>query len=138
MIKAGNWVNVIINVEDGKVVHNRIAKCHTHRNGFVHYFNGDRIVYAIEENVEKLPIKFKGLNPVFKSIGRVEFWCQRRYLKDIGEVYFDISLNNGRVFVIFGALGKSPISGSVSTIDQSKDWLELQYATMIAKARGLV
>ena len=24
------------------------------------------------------------------------------------------------------------------TIDQAKDWLELQYATMIAKARGLV
>ena len=100
------------------------------RNGFD--FNGDRIVYAIEENVEKLPIKFKGLNPVFKSIGRVEFWCQRRYLKDIGEVYFDISLNNGRVFVIFGALGKSPISGSVSTIDQSKD----QSCSTTSKARG--
>ena len=132
MIKVGDWAKWTDEVV--KVTHiydepNQIWYTILSNNG---------ITTVPQEALEKLPIKFKGLNPVFKSIGRVEFWCQRRYLKDIGEVYFDISLNNGRVFVIFRALGKSPISGGVSTIDQAKDWLELQYATMLAKARRLV
>ena len=79
---GGDWVNVIINVEDGKVVHNRIAKCHNHWNGLVYYFNGDRIVYAIEENVEKLPIKFKG----FEVLEGVEI-IDTRYVKETDKMY---------------------------------------------------
>ena len=92
MIKVGDWVTYKSTREIAKV---RVVDNDKYINGV-----------CIDDCI-KLPIKFKGLNPVFKSIGRVEFWCQRRYLKNIGEVYFNITLNNGRVFVIFEALGKS-------------------------------
>ena len=122
-IKVGDWVKY---KSTGEIAKARVVDNDKYINGV-----------CIDDCI-KLPIKFKGLNPVFKSIGRVEFWCQRRYLKNIGEVYFNITLNNGRVFVIFEALGKSPSSGNIFTIEEAKDWLELQYATLLAKARSLI
>ena len=140
-IKVGDWVNVIINVEDGKVVHNRIAKCHNHRNGLVYYFNGDRIVYAIEENVEKLPIKFKG----FEVLEGVEI-IDTRYVKETGKTYhFSATPSKSstliRVFIrlfVDGNWAYVVNSCSKETITKAKDWLELQYATLLAKERSLI
>lgn len=143
MIKVGDWVNVIINVEDGKVVHNRIAKCHNHRNGFVHYFNGDRIVYAIEENIEKLPVKFKPFQIKQGEEDIAYIIEETRVLhKNTRAIKFKaVQIHEGGLCeVILHTDGKTQTrwGKNSKTIEQAKDWLELQYATMIAKARGLV
>ncbi len=137
MIKVRDWVNVIINVEDGKVVHNRIAKCHNHRNGLVHYFNGDRIIYAIEENIEKLPIKFKPFDIVLQPAGDQLRWDCARAPRG-GHIHFACVVVDGKFHVGINPSKGKYICADFQTITKAKDWLELQYATLLAKARGLL
>ncbi len=143
MIKAGNWVNVIINVEDGKVVHNRIAKCHHVWNGLVYYFNGDRIVYAIEENVEKLPVKFKGFEVkqvFYGSWGFADGVSEhRKIIQGNSHAKFFTESVDETMKLFIGHVGKPhSIKSNPMPIIQARDWLELQYATLIAKARNLI
>jgi len=132
-IKVGDWVKVEclentigrVTKIDNLGVHVYIGK------PIIRLYTGDFIKYLI-----KLPIKFKPF-----EINRNLQVYETRVIK--GHKYpiqFMSTDNNFAAFsyckkgVMFGTIG----SRQCVTRDQAKDWLELQYATMIAKERGLI
>lgn len=132
MIKVGDWVKRehadgiarVISIEEDMAVL---------------YTGGVQSCEYLEE-LTKLPIKFKGFE--VDKHGQV---YHLRFCKSIGKTYQFVAVDDDDVFVaIFGKwYGPKTLSSAeghktFTTITQARDWLELQYATMIAKARGLV
>ena len=101
----------------------------------------EEVANFFESELEKLPIKFKG----FEVLEGVEI-SDTRYVKETDKMYhFSATPSKSstliRVFIrlfVDGNWAYVVNSCSKETIEQAKDWLELQYATLTAKARGLV
>lgn len=129
MIKVGDWVNWKGMVTRVLSIQDDMSELYTG--------NGQRCEYA--ENLQKLPIKFKPFE--INKHGQV-YVC--RYCKSIGKTYQFVATNyNGNFLACFmgykrGYLSLTEKNKEFTTIDKAKDWLELQYATLIAKARGMV
>ena len=131
MIKVGDWVKRehaegiarVISIEEDMAVL---------------YTGGVQSCEYLEE-LTKLPIKFKGFEIVlkFKEKG-VYGWSCFRYNKNIGVTYFQCAEIWEIYCVNIGISDEECKFEAFRTIDQARDWLELQYATMLAKARGLV
>ena len=133
MIKIGDWVKV------NKF--NRVVKVISINANILWYYLDDAKMFAVEDDLTKLPIKFKG----FEVLERVEI-SDTRYVKETDKMYHFSAIPSKsstlvRVFVrlfVDGNWAYVVNSCSKNTIEQAKDWLELQYATMLAKARGLI
>ncbi len=133
MIKIGDWVKV------NKF--NRVVKVISINANILWYYLDDAKMFAVEDALTKLPIKFKG----FEVLEGVEI-SDTRYVKETDKMYhFSATSSKSspliRVFVrlfVDGNWAYVVNSCSKNTIEQAKDWLELQYATMLAKSRGLV
>ena len=126
MIKVGDWVQ---HKSTGEIARVRVVDNDK-------YINGVRIDDCI-----KLPIKFKG----FEVLEGVEI-VDTRYVKETDKKYhFTATPSKSstliRVFIslfVDGNWAYVVNSCSKETFEQAKDWLELQYATLISKARGLI
>ncbi len=124
MIKVGDWVKRehadgiarVISIEEDMAVL---------------YTGGVQSCEYLEE-LTKLPIKFKGFDIVD---GKIE--TTKRYSKLYKQTLFFIYDERIHLAMIIG-INFIGLWKLVDTPDQAKAWLELQYATMIAKARGLV
>ena len=84
------------------------------------------------EELTKLPIKFKGFDIVD---GKIE--TTKRYSKLYKQTLFFIYDERIHLAMIIG-INFIGLWKFVDTPEQARDWLELQYATMLAKARGLI
>ena len=126
MIKVGDWVTY---KSTGEIVRVRVVDNDKYINGV-----------CIDDCI-KLPIKFKG----FEVLEGVEI-IDTRYIKETDKMYhFTATPSKSssliRVFIslfVDGNWAYVVNSCSKETFEQAKDWLELQYATMLAKARGLI
>jgi len=129
MIKVGDWVLI-----DGRV--GRVTRGST-PDDFHTWIEVDGVSEVVRD-VEKLPIKFKALDIGSKVADKFKWECYRTQ-KGVGNIHF-ICIQEGKNYFVTGF--KVPndkfLSSNCTTIDQAKAWLELQYATMLAKARGLV
>lgn len=136
-IKVGDWVS-----NDGVVM--RVSSicdydkyaCWVDDNGVQEFTN----------IAKKLPIKFKGFEIYIGG-------CYARRTVDGTTYVFTTDQEEARTSAYVYAVNKRMYPTKrvmfkkyleqlqhedFRTIDQAKDWLELQYATMLAKARGLV
>ena len=131
MIKVGDWVKRehadgiarVISIEEDMAVL---------------YTGGVQSCEYLEE-LTKLPIKFKGFslrNDMRTGVSEV------RRIKGMKHPYWFYAYGEeGNVYAWYKPYTyKSEPEDSKKhlTADQARDWLELQYATMLAKARGLV
>ena len=127
MIKVGDWVKRehadgiarVISIEEDMAVL---------------YTGGVQSCEYLEE-LTKLPIKFKGFNIVMDYAGN---WDCYRNTKSIGKIHFVCIKKGAEYFTGFKVPHESFVIKYCNTVNDAKDWLELQYATMLAKARGLV
>lgn len=127
MIKIGDWARITITDE--------IVKVHHVWEGLVYYFTGYALVHVVEERVEKLPIKFKAFDIVMDYAGN---WDCYRNTKSIGKIHFVCIEEGTQFFTGYKVPHESFVIKYCNTIPQSEAWLELQYAILIAKTRGLV
>lgn len=124
MIKVGDWVKRehadgiarVISIEEDMAVL---------------YTGGVQSCEYLEE-LTKLPLKFKGFDIVD---GKIE--TTKRYSKLYKQTLFFIYDERIHLAMIIG-INFIGLWKFVDTPEQARDWLELQYATLIAKARGLV
>ena len=129
MIKVGDWVKVEQTV--GRVVH-----VYSPTEEWVAVKLDDVGIIDVRINtVTKLPIKFKGFNIVMDYAGN---WDCYRNTKSIGKIHFVCIKKGAEYFTGFKVPHESFVIKYCNTVNDAKDWLELQYATMLAKARGLV
>ena len=132
MIKVGDWVKVEQTV--GRVVH-----VYSPTEEWVAVKLDDVGIIDVRINtVTKLPIKFKGFEIVFTGAGDKLQWEEERSPELIGYVYFSCEIVGDKYHAIINPYNGRFGSCDFNRLDQAKDWLELQYATMLAKARGLV
>ena len=133
MIKIGDWVKL------NKF--NRVVKVISINANILWYYLDDAKMFAVEDALTKLPIKFKG----FEVLEGVEI-SDTGYVKETDNMFHFSATpsENGSFIHVFvrlfvnGNWGYVINSCSKETIEQAKDWLELQYATLIAKARELI
>ena len=137
-LTVGDWVKV-------ECLENAVARVTQIDERGVHVYIGKLMqnLYTVDfiKYLTKLPIKFKG----FEVLERVEI-SDTRYVKETDKMYhFTATPSKSstliRVFIslfVDGNWAYVVNSCSKETFEQAKDWLELQYATMIAKARGMV
>lgn len=126
MIKVGDWVTY---KSTGEIARVRVVDNDRYINGV-----------CIDDCI-KLPIKFSE----FEVLEGVEI-IDTRYVKETDKMYhFTATPSKSstliRVFIslfVDGNWAYVVNSCSKETIEEAKDWLELQYATMLAKARGLI
>ena len=131
MIKVGDWVKRehadgiarVISIEEDMAVL---------------YTGGVQSCEYLEE-LTKLPIKFKGFKvipPVFENMDSID---EFRFVNRI-KYHFTVGLFFERYYASWFCVKDFTCNKTAgfTTIDQAHDWLELQYATMLAKARGLV
>ena len=141
MIKVGDWVKCQV-TEDYAEIH-RVAEIKEKMIGGekVNYCFNSQGLSFFESELVKLPIKFKGF--IVLKEGEIN---ETRFIKATGKMYhFSATPSKSstliRVFIrlfVDGNWAYVVNSCSKNTIDQAKDWLELQYATMIAKTRNLI
>ena len=125
MIKVGDWVQY---KSTGEIARVRVVDNDRYINGV-----------CIDDCI-KLPIKFSE----FEVLEGVEI-IDTRYVKETDKMYnFTATPSKSstliRVFIrliVDGNWAYVVNSCSKETFDQARDWLELQYATLLAKARGL-
>jgi len=139
-IKVGDWVKCQV-TEDYAEIH-RIAKVKEKMIGGekVNYCFNTQGLSFFESELEKLPIIFKPFE--INKHGQV---YAIRFCKSIGKTYQFLATNDDNKFsAVFGiwygdgTMSLAEGSKPCKTIEEAKDWLELQYTTLIAKARGLV
>ena len=126
MIKVGDWVQY---KSTGEIARVRVVDNDRYINGV-----------CIDDCI-KLPIKFSE----FEVLEGVEI-IDTRYVKETDKMYnFTATPSKSstliRVFIrliVDGNWAYVVNSCSKETFDQARDWLELQYATLLAKARGMV
>lgn len=135
MIKVGDWVKRehadgiarVISIEEDMAVL---------------YTGGVQSCEYLEE-LTKLPIKFKGFESHEGGTGLYDFVAEQRvFAKGDETATFHALKTHGNdmchdVYFVKG-FHLYPCPLDFHTIEEAKDWLEHQYATMIAKARGLV
>jgi len=128
MIKVGDWVNWEGMVTRVLSIQDDMAELYTG--------NGQRCEYV--EDLQKLPIKFKAMNIGVKDVDKLKWDCCRTQ-KGVGNIHF-VCIQEGKnyFFTGFKVPHKKFVTKHFTTPDQARDWLELQYATMLAKARGLI
>ena len=120
MIKVGDWMKYKSTGEIAKA-------CVVDNDKFI---NGVCI-----DDCTKLPIKFKGFEIV---LGYARNWECYRNTKSIGKIHFVCIQEGVEYFTGFKVPHESFVIKYCNTIPQSELWIEFQYATMLAKARGLV
>ena len=129
MIKVGDWVKVEQTV--GRVVH-----VYSPTEEWVAVkLDGVGIIDVRINTVTKLPIKFNGFNIVMDYAGN---WDCYRNTKSIGKIHFVCIKKGVEYFTGFKIPHKSFVIKYCNTVNDAKDWLELQYAKLLAKAMGLV
>jgi len=121
MIKVGDWVKY---KSTGEIARVRVVDNDKYINGV-----------CIDDCI-KLPIKFKGFEIVLEQVNDQMRWDTCRSPLGIGYIHF-ACVKVGDIYHV----GLNPSKQRYEmrdfpTIEEAKDWLELQYATMIAKARG--
>jgi hypothetical protein len=134
MIKVGDWVS-----NDGVVM--RVSSmcdydkyaCWVDDNGVQEFTN----------IAKKLPIKFKGFEVKQECYGSWGFADgvseRRKIIQGNSHAKFFTEIVDETMKLFIGHVGKPyAIKSDPMPISQARDWLELQYATLIAKARGLV
>ena len=137
MIKVGDWVKVNNKGIVGKVTSiepNKYIEHYGNRMLKNVVFLNNQTVKNYETELTKLHINFKP----FEINSNV---CELRRIKgNEHNILFIAYETNYEVYASCQEyVDDSKVHSSYfPTIDQAKDWLELQYATLIAKARGLV
>ncbi len=99
-------------------------------------FSNNGTTTVPSEALEKLPISFKPLNIGTKQKCHELRWDSYRKVKGIGNVHLVCIEEHYNIFVGIKIPHESIVVTHVDTIAQARDWLELQYATLLAKARG--
>ena len=134
MIKIGDWVKV-------ECLDNTVARVTQIDERGVHVYIGKLMqnLYTGEfiKYLTKLPIKFKGFEIVLQPAGDQLRWDIVRAPRG-GSIHISCVVVNGKFHVGMNPSKGKYICNDFSTIEEARDWLELQYATLIAKARGLV
>ena len=120
MIKVGDWVKYN---STGEIARVRVVDNDKYINGV-----------CIDDCI-KLPIKFKGFNIVMDYAGN---WDCYRNTKSIGKIHFVCIKKGAEYFTGFKVPHESFVIKYCNTVNDAKDWLELQYATLLAKARNLI
>ncbi len=140
MIKVGDWVKV---ENEKRIHHGMIGRVKEKHNSewYVQFEPLSKFEFSIckTEDLQKLPIKFKGFKvipPVFENMDSID---EFRFVNRI-KYHFTVGLFFERYYASWFCVKDFTCNKTAgfTTIDQARDWLELQYATMIAKARGLV
>ena len=134
MIKVGDWVKCEGKI--GEVVHVYLRE-NTAWVGVM--FSVGCMDDVQKDLLTKLPIKFKGFEIVLSDYGLHDgefLWSTVRAPKGIGYTCFRCIKAGERFYV--SIYNKKLEHSIVSTIDQARDWLELQYAILIDKARGMI
>ena len=126
--KAGDWVLI-----DGRV--GRVTRGST-PDDFHTWIEVDGVMQVVSD-VEKLPIKFKGFDIVLQPAGDQLRWDIVRAPRG-GSIHIACVDVNGKFHVGMNPSKGKYICNDFFTIEQAKNWLELQYATLLAKARRLV
>ena len=124
MIKVGDWVKY---KSTGEIARVRVVDNDKYINGV-----------SIDDCI-KLPIKFKGFKvipPVFENMDSID---EFRFVNRI-KYHFTVGLFFERYYASWFCVKDFTCNKTAgfTTIEQAKNWLELQYATMLAKARGMV
>lgn len=132
-IKTGDWVKH----EDkkvGKVIHVYGGE----NNGWAGVMFSVGCMDDVQMHaITKLPIKFKPFDIVLQPAGDQLRWDCARAPRG-GHIHFACVVIDGKFHIGINPSKGKYICADFQTIEQAKDWLELQYATMIAKARGMV
>ncbi len=124
MIKVGDWVKY---KSTGEIARARVVDNDKYINGV-----------CIDDCI-KLPIKFKGFEFNEALFNGKPRWRYTKVNNKIGRTVFQYSLTEqGRYIATYCNLKIGSCGQSFPTITQAKDWLELQYATMIVETRGLI
>ena len=130
MIKIGDWVKV------NKF--NRVVKVISINANILWYYLDDAKMFAVEDDLTKLPIKFNGFNVLFRTDGDREVWDCYRTVKEIGTIHFICIFDSIQFYTGYKIKYEKFIDVNLQTAEEAELWLELQYATLLAKARGLV
>ena len=136
-IKVGDWVKVEDKI--GKVAH-----VYSPSSEWVAVkLDGVGIIDVRINTVTKLPIKFKGFEVKQECYGSWGFADgvseHRKIIQGDSHAKFFTEAVDETMKLFIGHVGKPyAIKSDPMPIIQARDWLELQYATMLAKARGLV
>lgn len=135
-LKVGDWVLFEESNEIGKV----IAKCSNGNEWYIRSGPCDESGLSIvsEDYFIKLPINFKPFDVVLRPAGEQMRWDIARAPKKIKYTHFACVIVDGKFHVGINPAKGKYLSADFPTIEEAKDWLEHQYATMLAKARGLV
>ena len=128
MIKVGDWVKY---KSTGEIARVRVVDNDKYINGV-----------CIDDCI-KLPIKFKGFEVKQECYGSWGFADgvseHRKIIQGDSHAKFFTEAVDETMKLFIGHVGKPyAIKSDPMPIIQARDWLELQYATMLAKARGLV
>ena len=124
MIKVGDWVTY---KSTGEIARVRVVDNDRYINGV-----------CIDDCI-KLPIKFKGFEFNEALFNGKPRWRYTEVNNKIGRTVFQYGLTKqGRYIATYCNLKLGSCGQSFHTIEEAKDWLELQYATMIAKERRLI
>lgn len=132
MIKVGDWVKCEGKI--GEVVHVYLRE-NTAWVGVM--FSVGCMDDVQKDLLTKLPIKFKGFEIVLQPAGDQLRWDIARAPRG-GSIHISCVVVNGKFHVGMNPSKGKYICNEFSTIEEARDWLELQYATLLAKARGLV
>ena len=138
MIKVGDWVKV------NKF--NRVVKVISMNANILWYYLDDAKMFAVEDDLTKLPIKFKGFEIYIggcyakRTVDGITyvFTTDQEEARTSAYVYEVKKRMYPTKRVMFKKYLEQLQHEDFRTIDQAKDWLELQYATMLTNARGLV
>ena len=133
-IKVGDWVKVEclenavarvtqidergISVYIGKLMQN------LYTGGFIKYLT-------------KLPIRFNEFEIVLQPAGDQLRWDCARAPRG-GHIHFVCVVVDGRFHIGIDPSKGKYICNNFLTLEEARDWLELQYATILAKARNLI
>ena len=139
-IKVGDWVKIAC-------LDNTVAKVTQIDERGVHVYIGKLMqnLYTGDfiKCLTKLPIKFKGFEVkqvFYGSWGFADGVSEHRKIiqgNSHAKFFTEVVDETKKLFI--GHVGKPyAIKSEPMTIIQARDWLELQYATLLAKARGLV
>lgn len=143
-IKVGDWVKVENEGTIGKITlvePNKYIEHYGNKMLKNVVFIDNQTIKRYERELTKLPIKFKGFEIVIDNSEPWEgssSWGTYRKIKGIGSIHFVCIEEGTQYFTGFKVPHEKFVTKHFTTPDQARDWLELQYATMLAKARGLV
>ncbi len=135
MIKVGDWVKIAC-------LDNTVAKVTQIDERGVHVYIGKLMqnLYTGDfiKCLTKLPFKFKGFNVLFRTDGDREVWDCYRTVKEIGTIHFICIFDSIQFYTGYKIKYEKFIDVNLPTAEEAELWLELQYATLTAKARGMV